>query len=94
MTDVTANAPKEQSSTKIEASSTENETCLENNSVQCRLLNEENIHEEEQPNYRMENRNAELKENGKISFFRKVATNLDLDLLRDNRYIMIVLGRL
>lgn len=92
LTDVTANAPKEQSSTKIEASGTENETCLENDSVQCRLLNEENIHEEEQPNYRMENRNAELKENGKISFFRKVATNLDLHLLRDNRYIVIVLG--
>ncbi|XP_020283468.1 monocarboxylate transporter 6-like isoform X1 [Pseudomyrmex gracilis] len=66
---------------------------LEDNiTVQSRLLNEENSEETEQPNNRVKNKTELKKEDGRISFLKTIATTLDLDLLRDNRYIAVVLG--
>ncbi|XP_032664228.1 uncharacterized protein LOC116840954 [Odontomachus brunneus] len=61
---------------------------LKNNSVQCRLLNEENVSEERSCDLR---KNKEQLEES-ASMLRKIAKNLDLDLLRDKRYLAIVLG--
>ncbi|KAG5315825.1 MOT1 protein, partial [Acromyrmex insinuator] len=67
-------------------------TNVENNAIQCRLLNKRNAEEEKQPNYCPENSETEVKRNKQTSFLKKIVTNMDLDLLRDNRYIAIVLG--
>ncbi|KAG5307764.1 MOT1 protein, partial [Pseudoatta argentina] len=75
-----------------EENSCVDETNVENNAIQCRLLNKRNAEEEKQPNYCPENSETEVKRNKQTSFLKKIVTNMDLDLLRDNRYIAIVLG--
>lgn len=77
--------------TKIEVTNDEKEADMRNNGVQCRLINEENISEER--SRPLQNSNAEPEESNS-SILKKIATNLDLDLLRDNRYLAIVLGKL
>lgn len=79
---------------KEENSRVDNEANVENNAVQCRLLNEGNAEEERRSNHQPESNETEVKENRQTSFLRKIITNMDLDLLRDNRYLAIVLGRL
>ncbi|XP_011862379.1 PREDICTED: uncharacterized protein LOC105559003 [Vollenhovia emeryi] len=74
-----------------EHSRVDNEANVKNNAVQNRLLNEENNEEERQPSHRPKNNETEVKSR-QASFLRKIITNMDLDLLRDNRYIAIVLG--
>ncbi|XP_071558484.1 uncharacterized protein [Temnothorax nylanderi] len=76
---------------KEESSRVDNEANVENNAVQNRLLSEENNEEERQPNHRPKTSETEVKSRH-TSFLRKIVTNMDLDLLRDNRYIAIVLG--
>lgn len=79
--------------TRTETTSEEKEADLKNNSVQCQLINEENISEEKrQSNCPSDDSKTEPEEGASI--LRRIATNLDLDLLRDNRYLAIVLGRL
>ncbi|KAG5332235.1 MOT9 protein, partial [Acromyrmex heyeri] len=75
-----------------EENSCVDKTNVENNAIQCRLLNKRNAEEEKQPNYCPENSETEVKRNKQTSFLKKIVTNMDLDLLRDNRYIAIVLG--
>ncbi|KAL6440491.1 hypothetical protein ACFW04_003188 [Cataglyphis niger] len=81
---------------KTEASCAENEANKQDDIVQCRLLNEEDAEKEKQLNHCLENSKANSKakmnNNGKSSFLKNIATNLDLDLLRDSRYTAIVLG--
>lgn len=77
---------------KEENSRVDNEANVENNAVQCRLLNEGNTEEERRSNHQPESNETEVKENRQASFLRKIITNMDLDLLRDNRYLAIVLG--
>lgn len=77
----------------IEITNGEKEADLKNNSVKCRLLNEENVSEERKQS------SCDLKKNKtqpeeRASILRKIARNLDLDLLRDKRYLAIVLGKL
>ncbi|XP_014487671.1 PREDICTED: monocarboxylate transporter 6-like isoform X2 [Dinoponera quadriceps] len=75
---------------RIEATSDE-EAEPRNDSFQCRLMNEETVSEERrQSSVRLENGKAEPEE--RTSILKRIATNLDLDLLRDNRYLAIVLG--
>ncbi|TGZ52829.1 Monocarboxylate transporter, partial [Temnothorax longispinosus] len=76
---------------KEESSRVDNEANVENNAVQNRLLSDENNEEERQPNHRPKNSETEVKSRH-TSFLRKIVANMDLDLLRDNRYIAIVLG--
>ncbi|XP_024893812.1 uncharacterized protein LOC112468729 [Temnothorax curvispinosus] len=76
---------------KEESSRVDNEANVENNAVQNRLLSDENNEEERQPNHRPKNSETEMKSRH-TSCLRKIVTNMDLDLLRDNRYIAIVLG--
>ncbi|KYN13878.1 PREDICTED: uncharacterized protein LOC108766313 [Trachymyrmex cornetzi] len=83
--DKTTNISKEENSCV-------DKTSVENNAVQCRLLNKRNAEEERQPSYCPENSETEVKRNKQTSFLKKIVTNMDLDLLRDNRYIAIVLG--
>ncbi|KYQ56363.1 Monocarboxylate transporter 1 [Trachymyrmex zeteki] len=83
--DKTTNIPKEENSCI-------DETNVENNAVQCRLLNKRNAEKEREPNHRPDNSETEVKRNRQTSFLKKIVTNMDLDLLRDNRYIAIVLG--
>ncbi|XP_012532557.1 monocarboxylate transporter 9 [Monomorium pharaonis] len=68
---------------------TGNEEKIENIAVQ--LLSEENTGER-QPNHHPENRETEVKDSRRTSFLQKIITNMDLDLLHDNRYIAIVIG--
>jgi len=75
-----------------EENSCVDKTNVENNAVQCQLLNKRNAEEERQPNYCPENSETEVKKNKQTSFLKKIVTNMDLDLLRDNRYMAIVLG--
>lgn len=58
-----------------------------------RLLNETNVEEKRHSIHPLENNNAESKEHGKTTFLKRIATSLDLDLLRDRRYIAIALGK-
>lgn len=78
---------------KAEASCAENEANLQDDIVQCRLLNEEDIEKERQSNHRLKDSKTKTNKNENTSFLKKIATNLDLDLLHDNCYIVIVLGR-
>lgn len=78
---------------KTEASCAENEANKQDDIVQCRLLNEEDAEKEKQLNHCLENSKAKMNKNGKTSFLKNIATNLDLDLLRDSRYTAIVLGK-
>lgn len=91
-----ADGSEKQNSVKTEVAGGEKEASLKNNSVQCRLIIEENTVEEEkekgQPNCLSDNNKAESEENASI--LRKIAKDLDLGLLRDNRYLAIILGRL
>ncbi|XP_018400270.1 PREDICTED: monocarboxylate transporter 9-like isoform X1 [Cyphomyrmex costatus] len=82
--DKTTDISKEENSSVDEAN-------VENNAVQL-LLNERNVEEERQPNCRPENSEREVKKDKQTSFLKRIVTNMDLDLLRDNRYIAIVLG--
>lgn len=76
-----------------EATSDEKEANLKNNSAQCPLINEESVSEaRRQPNCHLRNNQEEREE--RASIFKKIARNLDLDLLRDRSYLAIVLGRL
>ncbi|KYN43017.1 Monocarboxylate transporter 2 [Trachymyrmex septentrionalis] len=75
-----------------EENSCVDKTNVENNAVQCQLLNKRNAEEERQPNYCPKNSETEVKKNKQTSFLKKIVTNMDLDLLRDNRYMAIVLG--
>ncbi|XP_050446369.1 monocarboxylate transporter 9-like isoform X2 [Cataglyphis hispanica] len=77
---------------KTEASCAENEANKQDDIVQCRLLNEEDAEKEKQLNHCLENSKAKMNKNGRTSFLKNIATNLDLDLLRDSRYTAIVLG--
>ncbi|XP_025155951.1 uncharacterized protein LOC105182410 [Harpegnathos saltator] len=84
---------------RIEATSDDNETQPLKSSVQCRLINEDSVPEERrQSGCPLENGKAEERSALRIepkesaSVLRKIARNLDLDLLRDNRYLAIVLG--
>lgn len=76
-----------------ENSRVDNEANVKSNAVQNRLLSEEADEEERQPSHRPKNSETEVKSR-QASFLRQIVTNMDLDLLRDNRYIAIVLGRL
>lgn len=84
---------EEKSSRKAEASCAKNEANLQDDVVQCRLLDEEDAEKERQSNHRhLENSEMRENKNRGTSFLKKIATNLDLDLLHDNCYIAIVLG--
>lgn len=84
---------EEKSSRKAEASCAKNEANLQDVIVQCRLLDEEDVEKERQSNHRhLENSEMRENKNRGTSFLKKIATNLDLDLLHDNCYIAIVLG--
>lgn len=74
-----------------ENSRVDNEANVKSNAVQNRLLSEEADEEERQPSHRPKNSETEVKSR-QASFLRQIVTNMDLDLLRDNRYIAIVLG--
>lgn len=63
---------------------------VENNAVQRQLLNEGNAEEERQLYHRPENSKTE--DSRQTSFLRKIIANMDLNLLRDNRYIALILG--
>jgi len=69
---------------------TENETDSESNSV--RGLNETNTESKKRSVHCLRN-DAESNEIKETTFLGRVAANLDLDLLRDRRYIAIVLGK-
>lgn len=84
---------EEKSWRKTEASCAENEANLQDDIVQCRLLNEEDAEKERQSNHCLGNIKTKVNKNGKTSCLENIATNLDLDLLRDSRYTAIVLGR-
>ena len=81
---------------KIINISKEENSCVDKtnveNAIQCRLLNKRNAEEERQSNYYFENSETEVKRNKQTSFLKKIVANMDLDLLRDNHYIAIVLG--
>ncbi|XP_018046011.1 PREDICTED: monocarboxylate transporter 13-like isoform X2 [Atta colombica] len=81
---------------KIVNISKEENSCVDKtnveNAIQCRLLNKRNAEEERQSNYYFENSETEVKRNKQTSFLKKIVANMDLDLLRDNHYIAIVLG--
>nr|XP_012228858.1 PREDICTED: uncharacterized protein LOC105675931 [Linepithema humile] len=74
------NNPKSQNRTEH----TEGKVELKNNTIEIA----EKIN---QPNNRV-NDEVKLKESKKTLFFKKINTNLDLDLLRDSRYVAVVLG--
>lgn len=77
------------------ADNRDNEANVENNAVRSRLSSEEIAEDERQLNYhRPENKETIVKESRQTSYLRKIIANMDLDLLRDNRYVAIVLGRL
>lgn len=85
---------EEKNSRKIGTLSAENEArTLQDDIVQCRLLNNEDAGEERQSNHRLKNSNTKVNKSEKVLFLKKIATNLDLDLLHDNYYIAIILGR-
>jgi hypothetical protein len=69
---------------------TENETDSESNSV--RVLNQTNTESKKRSVHYLKN-NAELKETKETTFLKRITASLDLDLLRDRRYIAIVLGK-
>ncbi|XP_029173669.1 uncharacterized protein LOC114942459 [Nylanderia fulva] len=77
---------EEKSLRKTETSCSENEANLE-----CRS-DEEDTGKERRSNHHLENSKIKENENRKTSFLKKIATNLDLDLLHDNCYVAIVLG--
>lgn len=84
---------EEKNSRKIGTLSAENEArTLQDDIVQCRLLNNEDAGEERQSNHRLKNSNTKVNKSEKVLFLKKIATNLDLDLLHDNYYIAIILG--
>lgn len=84
---------EERSSRKVETSCAENEATLQDDIVQCGLLNNEDAEEERQSNHRLENSKTKVNKSGKALFLKRIATNLDLDLLHDSCYIAIILGR-
>ncbi|XP_011692211.1 PREDICTED: monocarboxylate transporter 9-like isoform X2 [Wasmannia auropunctata] len=75
---------------KMENSLVDIEPNVENNAVQRQLLNEGNAEEERQLYHRPENSKTE--DSRQTSFLRKIIANMDLNLLRDNRYIALILG--
>ncbi|XP_072753966.1 uncharacterized protein [Anoplolepis gracilipes] len=91
--DKTTNILKEEKNwRKTEASCADNEANLQDDIVQCRLLNEEDAEKGRQSSHHLKNSKAKVNKNEKISFLNKIATNLDLDLLHDSCYVAIVLG--
>ncbi|KAL0121790.1 hypothetical protein PUN28_006924 [Cardiocondyla obscurior] len=59
--------------------------------IQNKLLSGERNKEEEPSNHYSKTIENDVR-NERFSFFRKIVANMDLDLLRDNRYIIIVIG--
>lgn len=84
---------EEKSFRKIEISCAENEAILQDDIVPCRLFNNGDVEEERQSNHRLENSETKVNKSGKALFLKKIATNLDLDLLHDSYYVAMVLGR-
>lgn len=90
LVDKTTDILKEENSC---ADNRDNEANVENNAVRSRLSSEEIAEDERQLNYhRPENKETIVKESRQTSYLRKIIANMDLDLLRDNRYVAIVLG--
>ncbi|XP_039308406.1 monocarboxylate transporter 9-like isoform X2 [Solenopsis invicta] len=90
LVDKTTDISKEENSC---ADNRDNEANVENNAVRSRLSSEEIAEDERQLNHhRPENKETIVKESRQTSYLRKIIANMDLDLLRDNRYVAIVLG--
>lgn len=70
--------------------SNENESDVEKYVVECQLLNnQEQIKKQEN----LEKFFKEAKTKKKRSFFQKISANLDLMLLQDLHYILVVIGK-